>query len=381
MMSPQTLPEFSLERWFAEFEFVPGIRNLAASCPFAATTQELLALEDAATTARYLELGLDYIENPGSEELRSAIAGLYKTLEAGNIRATSGASEALLLLIWTVVQPGDNIIVEDPTYGNIVGVAQSRGAEVRRLPLNMEQSWKPDLEQLAQLVDQKTRLIYFTHSHHPTGGLLQVEEMQAVARIAERVGALFVSDEVFRLIALDGAPAPSVIDVIENAVVIADMTKPWGLGGLRVGWIASRDPALLQRVSAARDYSTMCGSAPGQFLAEVTLRHVSQIMAPRLAAARVNRQRLAEAIESSQSALRWYPPQSGYTAFIQLPSLAEPFCRYLAEEKRILLLPGCVYGKAYERFMRIGFGCRTERFAEGLTTLMHELQHWHGDEL
>jgi aspartate/methionine/tyrosine aminotransferase len=379
-MSPQTLPEFSLERWFAEFEFVPGIRNLAASCPFAATTRELLELEDAATTARYLELGLDYVENPGSEDLRRAIAGLYGTLEAGNIRITSGASEALFLLILTLVQPGDNIIVEDPNYGNIAGVAQSRGAEVRRLPLRMEQNWKPDPEQLSQLVDQKTRLIYFTHSHHPTGELLQVEEMQAIARIAERVGALFVSDEVFRLIALDGAPAPSVIDVIEHAAVIADMTKPWGLGGLRVGWIASRDLALLQRVSAARDYSTMCGSAPGEFLAEVTLRHASQVIAPRLAAARINLQRLADAIEGSRSAVRWCPPRAGYTAFVQLPFRAEPFCRYLAEEKRFLLLPGHVYGKAYERFLRIGFGCSTERFEEGLTTLMNELQNWRGDE-
>lgn len=113
-MSHQTLPEFSLERWFAEFEFVPGIQNLAASGPFATTTRGLLALEDAATTARYLELDLDYIENPGSEDLRWAIAGLYETLEAGNVRVTSGASEALFLLILTLVQSDDNIIVEDP---------------------------------------------------------------------------------------------------------------------------------------------------------------------------------------------------------------------------------------------------------------------------
>lgn len=380
-MSLYTLPEALLDRWFAEFEFLPGIRNLAASGPFAVTTQELLALEGAETTARYLALGLDYVENPGNERLRQAIADLYTTLEAGDIRITSGASEALLLLIWTMVQPGDNILVEDPSFGNIVGVAQSRGAEVRRFPLHMEQGWKPDLEQLSQLIDQRTRLISLTHAHHPTGSLLQVEEMRAIAQIAERVGALVVSDEVFRLIALDGAAAPSVIDSIEHAVVIGDMTKPWGLGGLRVGWIASHNQALLQRVSAARDYSTVCGNAPGEFLAEVALRHPVQVMAPRLAAARVNRQRLADAITGSQSALHWVPPQAGYTAFVQLPFPAEPFCRYLAEEKRLLLLPGHVYGKAYEVFLRIGFGCSTERFEEGLTMLMHELQGWRGDEL
>lgn len=378
-MSSQTLPEFSLERWFAQFEFVSGIRNLAASCPFEATTRELLELEKAETTMRYLELGLDYIENPGSEPLRQGIANLYTTLEPNNIHATSGASESLFLLIMAVVQPGDNIIVEDPSYENIAGVAQARGAEVRRLPLKLERNWKPDLEQLSQLVDQKTRLIYLTHSHHPTGALLQVDEMQTIARIAEHVGALFVSDEVFRLIALDGATAPSVIDVVKDAVVIADMTKPWGLGGLRVGWVASRDPELLQRISSARDYSTLCGSAPGEFLAQVALRHVEQVMAPRLNAARVNLQRLTDAIASSRRPVRWLPPQAGYTAFLKLPFQAEPFCRYLAEEEHILLVPGYVYGKEYEQFMRIGYGCRTEKFEEGLATIMHTLQSWSGD--
>ena len=301
---------------------------------------------------------------------------MYATLTAEDIRITTGASEALFLLILATVQPGDNIIVEDPCYGNIVGVAQSHGAKVRRLPLHMENSWKPDLEQLSQLIDAKTRLIYLTHSHHPTGSLLQIEEMQAIAHIAERVGALFVSDEVFRLIALDGTPAPSVIDVVDNALVIGDMTKPWGLGGLRVGWLASRNHALLERVSAARDDSPMCGSAPSEFLAEITLRHNTQVIAPRLATARVNRQRLSEAIENSQRGLRWLPPLAGYTAFVQLPFRAEPFCRYLAEKKQLLLLPGHVYGTAYERYMRIGFGCRTERFEAGIATVMHELQNW-----
>jgi aspartate/methionine/tyrosine aminotransferase len=294
------------------------------------------------------------------------------------VRVTSGASEALFLLIWTAVQSGDNIIVEDPTYGNVVGVAQSLGAEVRRLPLHMEQGWKADLDELSGLVDGRTRLIYLTHAHNPTGALLQPEEMRTIARIADRVGALFVCDEVFRLIVPGGTPATSAIDVVENAVEIADMTKPWGLGGLRVGWLASRDQALLQKVSAARAYATMCSSAPGEFLAEVALRHAARLIAPRLAAADTNRQLLAQAIDASGNgrALRWQPPQGGYTAFVQLPFRAEAFCRYLAQEKRILLLPGHVYGEAYASFVRIGFGCSTEQFGEGLTVVMDALRDW-----
>ena len=135
LMEQNKLPLFRLERWFAEFEFVPGMRNLAASGPFAVKTGELLELEGAETTARYLNLDLDYIENPGSESLRQGVADLYSTLNASDVRITSGASEALLLLMWTLAAQGLNIVIEEPCYGNVPGIAESLGIEVRRLPL------------------------------------------------------------------------------------------------------------------------------------------------------------------------------------------------------------------------------------------------------
>jgi len=369
------LPSFLMERWFAEFEFVPGMRNLAASGPFAVTTRELLELEGAETTARYLGLDLDYIENPGSESLRQAVANQYTTLDAGDLRITSGASEALFLLMWTMAAPGMNIVIEEPCYGSVPGIAQSLGIEVRTLSLRQEDGWRPDLEQLDRLIDGKTRLVYLVHPHNPTGSVLSREDMQGIAEMTERAGAILVNDEVFRLITLDDEPLPSVVDVVENAVSIGDMTKPWGLGGLRVGWIASRRHELLDLLSSARDYSTMCSSAPGSFLAELALRHSTQIIAPRLAAARDNRNRLTEAITRSNGTLSWRSPEAGYTAFVQMPThiSTTAFCRRLAQEQRILLLPGEVYGRAYERFVRIGFGCNPELFQEGLTALLEAL--------
>jgi aspartate/methionine/tyrosine aminotransferase len=366
------LPPFRLERWFAEFEFVPGMRNLAASGPFAVTTRELLELESAETTARYLDLELDYIENPGSESLRQAVADQYTSLDASDIRITSGASEALLLLIWMLAAPGMNIVIEEPCYGNVPGINQSLGIEVRRLSLRQEDGWKPDLEQLSRLIDEKTSLVYLVHPHNPTGSVLRREEMQAIAAMTEHVGAILVNDEVFRLIALDDEPLSSVVDVVADAVSIGDMTKPWGLGGLRVGWVASRRHDLLDLISSARDYSTMCSSAPGSFLAELALHHSAQVIAPRLEAARVNRDQLAEAITRSQGILSWSRPEAGYTAFVQLPTYpsTSAFCRRLAQEQHLLLLPGEVYGSAYESFVRVGFGCESGLFQEGLTELV-----------
>ena len=374
MPAPQP---FLLERWFAEYEFLPGMKGLSASGPFAVTTRELLDLEGQEAVDRYLNLRLEYIENPGSEALRQAIARVvYATVDADTIRVTGGASEALFLLIWTMVQAGDNIVVESPCYDNVTGVASALGVEVRQLPLTMEQGWKPDPEQLARLIDKKTRIIYLIHPHNPSGSVLTREEMQAIARVVESADALLVNDEVFRPIALDGEPMPSILDVVENAISIGDMTKPWGLGGLHVGWIASRNPEHLRRISAARDYSTMCGSAPGEFLAEMALRHSARVMEPRLQAARHNLNTLAKVIEDNQEMFRWNRPEAGYTAFVQLPFPTEDLCRYLATEKRVLFLPGRMYGDAYDHFIRIGYGCRVQQFQEGLGVLMDEVSRF-----
>lgn len=362
------IPPFNLERWFAEFEFVQGMRNLAASGPFAVRTSELLALEGETTRERYLNLGLDYIENPGSESLRGAVANLYTTLNANDVRIMTGASEALFLLVWTVAEPGSNIVIEEPCYGNVPGVAESLGIEVRKLPLRQEDGWKPDIGRLSRLVDEKTRIAYLVHPHNPSGSVLKREEMVAIASITERVGAILVNDEVFRLIPLEGEPAPSIADVVENAVSIGDMTKPWGLGGLRVGWIASRRHGLLDLLSSARDYSTMCCSAPGEFLAELALRNSERIIAPRLQTARDNLGRLTDAIARSDGKMSWRRPGAGYTAFVQMPEHISTvdFCRRLALEQRVLLLPGEVYGSEYAAYVRIGYGSGAEVFQAGL---------------
>jgi aspartate/methionine/tyrosine aminotransferase len=375
LMEKHQLPPFNLERWFAEFEFVAGMRNLAASGPYAVNTGELLALEGAETTALYLNLGLDYIENPGSESLRQGVADLYTTLNASDVRITSGASEALFLLLWTLAAPGSNIVIEEPCYGNVPGVAESLGIEVRRLQLSQEDDWKPNIEHLARLIDEKTSLVYLVHPHNPSGSVLSSEEMEAIASITERAGAMLVNDEVFRLITLDDEAVPSVVDVVENEVSIGDMTKPWGLGGLRVGWIASRRHELLDLLSSARDYSTMCCSAPGSFLAELALRHSDQIIAPRLAAARDNRKLLADVIALSGGLLSWRGPEAGYTAFVEMSKhiSTTAFCRRLAQEQRVLLLPGEVYGSEYERFVRFGYGCDTKVFQEGLMAFLEAM--------
>lgn len=367
----RSLIPFALEQWFAEFEFVSGMHHLAASGAYAASTQEVLALDPSGeATQRYLALGLDYIDSLGNHSLREALIDLlYPGLAIDQVRITTGASEALVLLTWALTTPGDNIILEDPGYESVSGVAAALGVEVRRLPRLLEQGWLPAARDVQRLIDHQTRFVLLSYPHNPTGAVLAPDDLRAIAEVVHQAGARLISDEVFRPITLAGDPVPSALDLIPDAIVVGDMTKPWGLGGVRVGWVAARDRALLAQLKEIRDYTTMCSSGPGEFLAELVLRSSERILAPRLANARANLARLHDMV--ARQHLTWQEPTAGYSAFIRLPHGRDSYrvCRHLALDHQVLLVPGAVFGAAYAEYVRIGFGGDPQIFTESLQVI------------
>ena len=210
-----------------------------------------------------------------------------------------------------------------------------------------------------------------TTPHNPTGSTLDAAQLTVLARLADAAGAILVSDEVFRPIALGGQATPSVTALSGRAAALGDLSTPWGLGGLRVGWVACRDARLLARLGEVRDYTTMCTNGPAEHLAAIALRHSEALLTPRLA----NRADLAALVDRAEGLLRWQRPGGGYSAWLRLPDGVEaaPFCRRLAERRSLLLLPGDVFGEDYAGYLRIGFGGDRARFLAGLATLEPEL--------
>ena len=179
------------------------------------------------------------------------------------------------------------------------------------------------------------RLVFINHLHNPTGSTLDAAQLTALARLADAAGAILVSDEVFRPIALGGQATPSVTALSGRAAALGDLSKPWGLDGLRVGWVACRDARLLARLGEVRDYTTMCTNGPAEHLAAIALRHSEALLTPRLANARANRADLAALVDRAEGLPRWQRPGGGYSAWLRLPDGVEaaPFCRRLAERR------------------------------------------------
>ncbi len=375
---------FELERWYVQYEFNVKY-NISASCGRETTTAELLAMAGPEATEKYLSLGLDYTQNPGDPLLRAEIARQYANLAPDQIQVTTGASEAIFLLMNLLLEPGDAVIAEAPIYQSLFSVAEAVGANVKRWWLHEENGWQPDLDELSRLIDSRTRMVVVNSPHSPTGSVLGRGVQRALVELAEKHGFWLVSDEVYRGIVYNPADdLPPTVDLSNRAISIGDMTKPYGLGGLRVGWIAAHDRGVLSACSALRDYTTMCNSAPSEFLATAALQHKEELLARNLTIARENLATLGAFMEKHREILSWVKPRGGFTAF---PGFNPPmdggtlgfgeaagkvrssqeFCRRLVEANNVLLLPGSTFG--VEGHFRVGFGQTPKAFKTGLELL------------
>lgn len=360
---------FELERWFALYEFEVE-NNLCASCAEETTTADLLELAGPKRKNEYLNLPLDYVPNPGTSKLRQEIASLYSGLTIEQIRVTTGASEAIFLLNNILLRPGDNLVVQYPIYQSLFSIAESMGAEVRAWKMRDQKNFIWDTADLKELIDSRTKLVVVNNPHSPTGAIMSLGQLQEIVSIIEKNGIYLLSDEVYHgLVYEEDNLLPPAVTLSEMAISIGDITKPYGLGGLRIGWIASNNSKLLASCSALRDYTTMCSSAPGEFLAVLALEHRKEILIRKIKLAKQNLELLEQFVFNNSELISFTKPKGGVSAFLnyKLNLNSRQFCGGLVQRESTLLLPGAVFGCEY--YFRLGFGGEKKKFATGLASL------------
>lgn len=357
-------PPFKLERFFAAYEF--AVRHLlcASDCE-SLLVQELLDQAPGAAEG-LLRLNLGYTESAGHPELRAAIAGTYAGLNPEEILVHTGAEEAILGFGLAVLQPGDQAIVHTPCYQSLAGAAASNGCEVVPWRADPEQGWALDPDDLPRLATPKTRAIVLNTPHNPTGYHLDRARFDAVLRFAAQRGLLVFCDEVYR--GLEQAPEdrlPAACEVYENAVSLGVMSKAYGLAGLRIGWIATRNAEVRERMASFKDYASICASGPSEYLATVALRQGEALIARNRGIIAENLVLLDAFFARQASRLSWTKPKAGPIAFPRVADgqSATSFCQTLLDASGVLLAPSPLFDAGDEHF-RLGFGRR--RLPEGL---------------
>jgi aspartate/methionine/tyrosine aminotransferase len=315
------------------------------------------------------ELVLTYDETPGTRELRTSLARLYD-VEADEILVTNGAIEANYLLFQTLVSPGDVVVVMFPAYQQLYEVAGALGAEVRRWELRFEEKFRPNLEALRDLIDERTQLIVINTPHNPTGAALTGEELRQILKWADEVGAYVLSDETYQGIQLyEGQTwAPPARTLSSLGISVGTLSKSLGLAGLRIGWIAAT-PELIEECWAYRDYSSISCSRLSDFLAVCALSLRSRLIERAVGIARHNLGVLRDFMADHTEHFDFVPPQAGLLTFPRLKQSSDSrqFCRELSTKKGVLLVPGWAF--EVESFLRIGFGEDPELFQTGLQLL------------
>ena len=350
------LPEpFKLERYFARYEFNARYLLCVSDCE-SLTIQELLDLEPGAAE-RFSQQRLGYTETLGAPTLRAEITRLFASITPEEVLVHAGAEEAIFLFMQAALAPGDHVIVHRPCYQSHFEIARSKGCQVSAWHARGELGWSLNLDDLKSMLRPNTKAIVLSTPHSPTGYLMAEEMLREVARITEERGIWLFSDEVYRECEYDAAQRlPCAADLGEKCVTLGAVSKTYGLPGLRIGWLAAHDRGLLAKIAALKDYTTICSSAPSEFLAEVALRRREALVARSLATIQANLALLDRFFERRASRFRWVRPAAGPVGFPQLLGEdVDRFCDRLVKEAGVLLLPGSVFDDPGNHF-RLGFG-------------------------
>jgi aspartate/methionine/tyrosine aminotransferase len=320
------------------------------------SVKELFALEEG-TAEKFQQVWLGYTESQGGPALRAEIRKLYETIEPEHILVHTGAEEAIFLFMFAAFKENDHVIVHSPAYQSLAEVARAAGCDVSPWRAREENGWSLDLEELRHLMRTNTRAIIINTPHNPTGYLMSRTDYDALHKFAQEKKLLLFSDEVYRESEYDPAVRlPSGCEYGDHAVSLGVTSKTYGLAGLRIGWIATKNKKIYEKMASLKDYTTICNSAPAEFLAEIAMRNRKKLIERNLNIIKHNLAVIDDLFARRADLFSWIRPQAGSMAFPRyLGRDVETFCDELVKKAGVLLMPGSVYDDSHNHF-RLGLG-------------------------
>lgn len=360
--------------------------NLAETCCASISIDQLQHLSgDKSKDVLKTDQVLTYGAIRGAEGLRTNLARLYSAkvtspLSPDNILTTPGAIQANYLTAYALIGEGDHVICQYPTYQSLYEVPKSLGAEVDLWKAQPEKNWIPDLAELKALIKPNTKLIVINNPNNPTGAILGKTFLEELIAIATEHDITILGDEVYRPIFHSISPIdkdfpPSLLSMgYKNVIVTGSMSKAYSLAGIRVGWIASRNPEIIEKIASARHYTTISVSGLDEQVAAYALSPatVHGLLARNIQLAKTNLALLEKFMIKNEDECEWVKPTAGTTAFVKFHREGKPvdsvdFCKKLLEKTGVLFVPGTQsFGEEFKGYVRIGFVNQTETVQKGL---------------
>lgn len=310
------------------------------------------------------DLLVNGLNTDGYPPLLAAIGARYG-VEPERVVPAAGASGANALAALALLEPGDEVLLEQPVYEPILGALRLAGARVRQLQRRFEDSWRPDPDEIrAALADGKVRLVVLTNPHNPSGVLLDRAEVEEIARLTGEAGALLLIDEVYLDVWFEEAP-PSHVHLGPHVLTTNSLTKSYGLSGLRCGWVLCGSRDLADRLRRTRDAMEAVSSIASESLATAAFRQLDRLEARSRAILEPNFA-LAQAFLAEHAEwLECVIPRRTMMVFPRLRKEEDAQALHdWLRGRETSIVPGRFF--ELPGFFRLGFAVGTEDVAEGL---------------
>lgn len=349
---------FKLERYFARYEFAAKYLLSSSDCD-GFLLSEILDLATVDELKLWENLQLGYTESQGLPILREEIAKLYKSILPDDLLVLT-PEEGIFIALNCILRKDDHVICIAPSYQSLHQVVRSIGCEITFWKPNEDKDWHFNPDDIERALQPNTRLIIINFPHNPTGYIPKVDDFLKVIDIAERNNLFVFSDEMYRYLEHNSAlRLPSASDLYENAVSLSGMSKAFGLAGLRIGWLGTKNGVLLSEMLAFKDYTTICNSAPSEVLALIALRHKDVLLDINLKKIKNNLSLFDEFLTRHSQIISWNRPQAGTIGFARLNinQTSYDFCEQAVKETGVMIVPSEMFDFG-DKHIRIGFGRR-----------------------
>lgn len=300
-------------------------------------------------------------------EFQRLLAARYD-LPVSQIRVTIGSTMALFAIFEAILEKGDEVLLENPNYEPLYANLNRRRVAIKSIDRSFEDGWEIRLEEVERKIGRNTRAIVLTNLHNPTGVATSPDKLAALCQLARDYQARVVVDEVYLDAALVSGLRPAV-QCGPNAVSISSLSKSFGLGYLRAGWIATKDEALMAKLNTiVDDYLIGSLPMPSISVAAMALRRADVLAARARSIVEANLKIVSGWI-SRHNAFGWVKPAGGTVCFVKLPPGVDDV--KLSERLRTrydtLVAPGHFFWR--RGFIRIAYGCDPETLRAGLRNI------------
>ena len=316
-----------------------------------------------------------YTSNSGLAELREEITH-YMRRRFGvsydpdrEVIVTVGGSEGIDLACRAMLNPGDEVIIPQPSYVSYEPCAILAGATPVVLELKEKDRFKLTAEELEKKIRKNTKLLILPFPNNPTGSVMSLEELRSIAELVMRHDLYVVSDEIYTELTYTGEAPASITQIPgmrERTIVINGFSKAYAMTGWRLGY-ACGPAEILQQMVKIHQFAIMCAPTTSQYAAVRALRDCDEDIARMREAYNQRRRYLLKRLEDM--GIPCFEPEGAFYIFPNIQKFglsSEQFCRRLLQEEKVAVVPGNAFGESGEGFVRISYAYSLKQLKEAM---------------